>query len=207
MDRVLALLLLELVLGAVRTVHRVGHRVAHEAVGAHLEQRRLSAPCARARRRAGVAWCDREHVLPSTTSRGMSYAAGALARRRRSPTTRSKRGAHAVAVVLADEDDRQLPQRGHVERLVERADVHGRLAEEADAHLVAAAVLDREARRPPRAARGRRRCRGRRGSRCSASNRCIEPPLPPAQPSPCRTARPSRRVAVMPRASAWPWSR
>ena len=56
-----------------------------------------------------------------------------------------ERGAHAVAVVLATEDDGELPDGGHVQRFVEGADVHGRLAEIAEAHLVAVAVLDCEA--------------------------------------------------------------
>ena len=38
----------------------------------------------------------------------------------------------AVLVVLADEHDRQVPHRGHVERLVEGADVGGAVAEVAD---------------------------------------------------------------------------
>src|SRR5690606_39027290 len=53
-------------------------------------------------------------------------------------------GAHAEAVVHHDVDDRQVPQRGDVERLVERADVGGAVAHLADHHLVAAAVVDGE---------------------------------------------------------------
>ena len=56
-----------------------------------------------------------------------------------------ERRAHAVPVVLDHVDDGQLPEAGHVERLVEGAGVHDRLAHEADAHLIAAAVLDGEA--------------------------------------------------------------
>src|SRR5262249_59043382 len=55
-----------------------------------------------------------------------------------------ERRTHPVAVVLAHEDYGQLPDRRHVECLVEGPDVHRRFAEEADAHLVAAAVLDGE---------------------------------------------------------------
>jgi hypothetical protein len=59
-----------------------------------------------------------------------------------------ERRAHAVPVVLDDEHAGQLPQAGHVERLVERAGVHHRLAHEADDDLIAAAVLDGEADTP-----------------------------------------------------------
>ena len=114
---------------------------------------------------------------PSTTSRGMSYDGAALV------DVVDRRGAlhggaHAVAVVLDDEEAGELPERGHVERLVEGAVVHGRLAHEADDHLVAAAVLDGEADAGRDRECARRRCRARRGSRVDLSNRCIEPPLP-----------------------------
>ena len=46
-----------------------------------------------------------------------------------------RRRRHAVAVVLAHEDDRQLPDRRHVERLVEGALVVGAVAEEGDDDL------------------------------------------------------------------------
>src|SRR5678810_591092 len=55
-----------------------------------------------------------------------------------------QRRAHAVAIVLDHVHDRQLPEAGHVERFVERARVDDRLAHEADAHLVAAPILDGE---------------------------------------------------------------
>src|SRR2546427_8819033 len=50
----------------------------------------------------------------------------------------------AVEVVLADVDDGQLPERGHVHRLVEHALAQGTVAEEAHGDLVAAAHLGRE---------------------------------------------------------------
>jgi hypothetical protein len=55
-----------------------------------------------------------------------------------------QRRAHAVAIVLDDEHAGQLPQRRHVERLMERAGVHHGLAHEAHDALVAATILDRE---------------------------------------------------------------
>ena len=61
-------------------------------------------------------------------------------------TERDRRVLH-VEVVLADEQDRQLPHRGEVERLVERADVGRPVAEEGDGDLLGAA----QRRRPGRA--------------------------------------------------------
>jgi len=55
------------------------------------------------------------------------------------------RGAHRVAVVLAEEQHRQLPERRQVHRLVELPLRHGAVAEVAHDHLVAAPVLDSEA--------------------------------------------------------------
>ena len=50
--------------------------------------------------------------------------------------------AHGVAVVLADEDDGQLPQGSQVHRLVELPLRHGAVPEVAEHHLIAALVLD-----------------------------------------------------------------
>ncbi len=51
------------------------------------------------------------------------------------------RGAHGVLVVLDDIDDRQLPQLGHVEGLVDLALVGGAVAEIGQADAVIAAIL------------------------------------------------------------------
>src|SRR5690606_37926172 len=51
---------------------------------------------------------------------------------------------HAVAVVLDEIHHGQLPQAGHVQRLVERTRVHHRFTHVAQANLVATAVLDYE---------------------------------------------------------------
>src|SRR6266511_1544424 len=51
-----------------------------------------------------------------------------------------------VEVVLADEDDRELPQRGHVHDLVQHALAEGPLAEEAHGDLAGAAHLRRQCR-------------------------------------------------------------
>src|SRR5207249_6011234 len=55
------------------------------------------------------------------------------------------RGAHGVAVVLAEPDDGQLPEGGEVQGLLELALGHRAVAEVAQDHLVAPAVLDGEA--------------------------------------------------------------
>ena len=54
-----------------------------------------------------------------------------------------KRRPHPIPVVLHDVDDRQLPHRRHVQRLEEDPLVDRRVAHEADADLVPAAVSDR----------------------------------------------------------------
>ena len=53
---------------------------------------------------------------------------------------RVDRGAHGVAVVLDDVDDRQLPQLRHVEALVDLALVGGAVAEIGQADIVVLAV-------------------------------------------------------------------
>ena len=57
------------------------------------------------------------------------------------------RGAHRVAVVLDDEEDRTEslfpPQTGHVHRFVEGADVHRAVAEVADADAIGLAIAQR----------------------------------------------------------------
>ena len=53
---------------------------------------------------------------------------------------------NAVVVVLADEDNGELPDRGHVQRLMESALVGGAVAEEAGTDLIGAADLGGQAR-------------------------------------------------------------
>ena len=59
-----------------------------------------------------------------------------------------------VEIVLADEDHRQLPHRGEIERLVEGADIGGAVAEEAGRDVLGALVL-----RAPGGAAGDRQMR------------------------------------------------
>ena len=84
-----------------------------------------------------------QHVHPVHRLRRHVVAAGVLHHVRHRGDALECR-AHAVAVVLAQEDHRQLPHRRHVQGLVEGADVHRGLAEKTDADLVAALILGRE---------------------------------------------------------------
>jgi len=141
-DRIALHVLLELVLGAVGPAHRIRHRVAHEPVGSHLDQRwPLLFPGSLDRARHALA--HREDVLAIHRLAVHSITLGAdehifVGRRARD------RGPHAVAIVLDDEDDGEIPQRGQIQSLVKSADVDGRLSEEADANLITTAILDRE---------------------------------------------------------------
>ena len=83
-----------------------------------------------------------------------------------------------VAVVLAEEDHRQLPHRGEVDRLVERALRDGAVAEERDRDACRRRAAAPRSPRRRRSAGRRRRCRWRRRCRASGSAMCIEPPRP-----------------------------
>ena len=64
-------------------------------------------------------------------------------------------------VVLADQYDRQLPERGHVERFEELALVGGAIAVEVEGDGALLPVRLREGDAAPRAAPACRRCRAR----------------------------------------------
>ena len=95
-----------------------------------------------------------------------------------------------VAVVLHDVDDGELPERGDVQGLVERALLRGAVPEEAEHDLPLAADLG-----GPGGARAVRDARADdpRGAEEAfpASVRCIEPPRPLQMPSGGRRSRPS----------------
>ena len=103
------------------------------------------------RRRAAAVACTASASLPSTRIDSRPYADARSAAGCSTAVTVADRRVLHVEVVLADEDDRQLPDRGEVQRLVERADVRGPVAEEADRDLPGAARL----RRPRGAGRDR----------------------------------------------------
>src|SRR5437588_165901 len=128
-------------LGAVVAPVDVPDVVAVVAVRrAEEKARTCTGPCAG----HGALGCpeDGDDVLAVDLLRRDSERAGArghVARRRLRPVR-----VLVVEVVLADVDDRQLPERGHVHHLVEEPLAECALAEEADGHLVAAAHLRRE---------------------------------------------------------------
>ena len=112
-----------------------------------------------------------------------------------------------VLVVLAHEQHRQLPDRGHVEGFVERAVVAGAVAKERHRHAVrlCQSVGIPDARRPSE-------CWGRRCHWCRAcpppgENTCMLPPRPCETP----VTRPSNSAmswrGETPLASAWPCPR
>ena len=120
----------------------VGHRVAAKAIGDRLEQGRL-ALVARPLEQALGCLVDRQHVVAVDTLAVHPVGRRAL------PLLGLARGlldggAHAVAVVDHLEDDRQVPDRRQVERLVERADVRRALAELAEHRVRELLVAQRE---------------------------------------------------------------
>jgi hypothetical protein len=92
-----------------------------------------------------------------------------------------KGGAHRVLVVLADEDDGQLPQRREADPFVKAADAHRAFAEKAERDPAVAPVLAGE-----RDARGQRDVAAHDAVAAEhvvlASNMCIDPPRPFEQP-------------------------
>ena len=87
---------------------------------------------------------DRQHVHAVHLHAGDAEALAAAKELglRRGPLDR---GAHGVLVVFDDVDHRQLPQRGHVEGLVDLALVGGAVAEIGQRDVAALAVFEREA--------------------------------------------------------------
>src|SRR5438552_12192710 len=142
-DRVAQLLALDLLLGAVHGSGRIPHAVTAEAVRAHLEQRRrLVAPRALDRAPHGV---THGHDVHAVHRLGRDAVRLAELPDLRLGQRALQRGAHRVAVVLAEPDDGQLPEGREVQGLVELALGHRAIAEVAHDHLVPPAVLDREA--------------------------------------------------------------
>src|ERR1019366_3823454 len=114
----------------------------HETVSADLEERRLIV-VARPLERGGHRVAYGEHVLAVHFGARDRVRLAALVHVLDGRGALDRR-AHAVLVVLDDVDHGQLPEPRHVQRLVERAVVHGGLTHEAHDRLVAAAILDGE---------------------------------------------------------------
>src|SRR5205823_4989361 len=127
-ERVALLVLFELRLRAV--LRGIAHRVSAEAIRAHLDERRQR-ELARALHRLADLLLHLEHVV-----REEAIAIDAVAERLHRDVLDAhrarERSAHRVLVVLADEDDGELPQRGERHALVESRDRHRALAEEAE---------------------------------------------------------------------------
>src|SRR6202049_3001186 len=141
-DRIGLHVLLEFVLGAIGATRRIRHRVAPAPVGSDFKSPRplrLSGSLYRARHRLA----NREDILTIHRLAIHSVALGADEHILIGGRARDH-GPHSVTIVLDDEDDREFPQRGQIHGLVKRPDVYGGLSEEADADLIAAAILDRE---------------------------------------------------------------
>ncbi len=103
---------------------------------------RSDGPSPRRARRAAfrTAWCTARMSLPSTTTPGMPYPRPRSARwRARVLLVRRRR--KAVLVVLDQEEDRELPDRGQVEGLVEVALAGGPVAGEGRRHPAVAPKL------------------------------------------------------------------
>ena len=136
-DRVALAPLLDLLLGPV--LLRIGHRVPAEAVGDGLDEDRLPLLARTADRLAHhLVRLHHVHAVAAHAGHAEALAAAVQVGHRR---VALERGAHAELVVGDHEDDRQLPQRGEVERLAERALIGGAVAEHAHRHLVEPLVV------------------------------------------------------------------
>src|SRR5215472_5811318 len=114
--------------------------MATVAIGAHLEDLRpLPAPCTRHRALAGVFHCRDVHTvdLLAGNAEHRPAAIKLFCARARAPDM----GPHGVAVILDDVEDRQLPQRGHVEALIDLALIGGTLAEISKADAVVSSIF------------------------------------------------------------------
>ena len=181
LDRVVALAPVLLLLGrAVVGPIDVAHVVAEPAVGRAGEQRRALAGAA-ARDGGERGRPDGSTSCPSTSRRRRFRKPRRVATTSRqwSPRPRVLR----VEVVLAHEHDRQLPQGGHVHRLVEHALAERALAEERDARPCRCRSSGRERRAGRDRRCFRRRWRSRRGFRLESRRCASTPPLPRQYPS------------------------
>ena len=120
----------------------VGHRVAAEAVGDGLDEHRLAVLAGAPDRLAhDLVGLDHVHAVAAHAGDAEAVAAAVQVGLR---GVALERGAHPELVVGDHEDDRQLPQRGEVERLAERPLVGRAVAEHAHGDLVEPLVVGRE---------------------------------------------------------------
>ena len=175
------------------------------AVGAHSMN---SGPrrCARALAASRDRAVDRDHVLAVDLLGGRPKPARPCASPDPPPVTDAERRLDRVQVVLADGDQRQLPDRGEVDGLPGPAGVGAAVAEEADGDLPECRTAAR-ARRPSRCRARRRRCRCCPTYPRSKSARCIVPPRPPPTPVALPYSSAITLAGGRPLASAWWWGR
>jgi len=179
------------VLGPVHAVQRIGHRVAHKAIGTHFEQRRM-AVLARTldgtarrvvhRQRNSSRLPARRHVVAARVLDDVGHRRDALetpcpcrtgcSRREKSPA--ASRPTHNSA-------SRGTP------------DVHRSFAEKTDAHFGRCPGTCLANARPGSEGYVTADDAVAAQEAFLASKRCMEPPLPLEQPSPSRTAPPSPR--------------
>ena len=139
-DRIARLPGLDLLARAVAVA--VGARMAARAVGLALDQRRALARPGPVGRGEGRLGDGGEIVAVDDDARHRIGArpVGDIGDRGRA----RDRHRHGVLIVLADEDDRQLPDRGDVQRLVKRAFVVRAVAEKGDRDRAGPALLGAE---------------------------------------------------------------
>ena len=112
-------------------LRRIGARVATVAIGHALDQRRTAA-AARLGEGGLRNAVDRVGVLAVDDDPFQAVGASAIGRRMLHRGHIADRRVFHIEIVLADEHDRQLPDRGEVERLMERSDIGGAVAKKAD---------------------------------------------------------------------------
>ena len=112
-----------------------------------------------------------------------------------------------VAVVLAEEDDRQLPHRGEVHRLVERALGHRAVAEEGHGDAAVGPQLGGASPRPTAIGRPAATMPLAPKIPRSGSAMCIEPPRPRLVPSSRAISSANIPSGSRPLARQWPWPR
>ena len=160
---------------------RVDHRVAAQAEADRLQQRGCRSVRARSHGVAGRV-AHGQHVVAVDPLAGHAGRRTPLLYSSGSAEACSTGGAHAEPVVDDHVDDRQLPQRGQVERLVEGADVGGARRPSGTSRIAsgparrgrsiasAAPVAERQLAADDAVAA--------HAAAASTSNRCIEPPRP-----------------------------
>ena len=118
----------------------IGARMARMAIGKALDERG-AAPFARLLKRRERSPIDDIGVVAIDDDALKTVGRRAIARGMFHRRHVADRRVFHVEIVLADEDDRQLPDGGEIERLVERANIGRAVAEEADGHVLLAEIL------------------------------------------------------------------